>query len=463
VPFKPRLGVFIPLSFVVRSLRPVMSWDDTDVRICVRPFLATPAALVVVHTPDSSGMGLPIRVARTPLWIGRSGDVSLSGDPSLSNRHCVIHRDGEDFFVTDHESTNGSFLNDNPMPITSAPLRSADRLCIAGHVLKFLCGPDIVPRILETTARLLVYDGLTDLPNGRLCLRQVRRRLDDLQTTGSPLALVSIAVRDLGGVRDGYLDGGCNVALRTIARRLRGYFTVDCTRARVSEARFLVFVPGADQTRAPIVLGPMEAIGRAVEIGGDLVDIAVDVQLWTCPTPGEAPGFLERVVEIVQPPEYCAIFATHPSNLSFALTLNAELRHHTTRLPWLLSGCGAFTPHQLGSALGDTDGPRCIALVLSKDALLSPTIEHEIEEALHMEAITGQKVLLPITLDRYVFDSWSPTKEATKRALLDRDVFDFTKSQLDYFKFCSLVEMLVRAGERPRQPDCREGEYSAEV
>lgn len=49
--------------------------------------------------------------------IGRDdkNDIVLKDDPLISRRHALIEKDGEDYYLTDKGSTNGTYLNNNPI------------------------------------------------------------------------------------------------------------------------------------------------------------------------------------------------------------------------------------------------------------------------------------------------------------------------------------------------------------
>ncbi len=67
--------------------------------------------------------------------VGRSAlnDIACHTDPSLSRRHLVFERDGEDWTVRDLGSKNGTFVNDVRV-VDRKVIRSGDRI-MAGHTL----------------------------------------------------------------------------------------------------------------------------------------------------------------------------------------------------------------------------------------------------------------------------------------------------------------------------------------
>jgi pSer/pThr/pTyr-binding forkhead associated (FHA) protein len=50
--------------------------------------------------------------------IGRDekNDIVVKDDPLVSRRHALIEQEGGDYFFMDKGSTNGSYINNNPVP-----------------------------------------------------------------------------------------------------------------------------------------------------------------------------------------------------------------------------------------------------------------------------------------------------------------------------------------------------------
>jgi pSer/pThr/pTyr-binding forkhead associated (FHA) protein len=50
--------------------------------------------------------------------IGRDAhnDIVVKDDPLVSRRHALIEKEGDAYFIMDKGSTNGTYLNNNPLP-----------------------------------------------------------------------------------------------------------------------------------------------------------------------------------------------------------------------------------------------------------------------------------------------------------------------------------------------------------
>jgi Nif-specific regulatory protein len=76
--------------------------------------------------------------------IGReSANRICLADSSVSRRHCLIRRDGEQFQLTDLESLNGTFVND--VPVKERLLKHGDRIRIGEYNFSFMLHEGDIP------------------------------------------------------------------------------------------------------------------------------------------------------------------------------------------------------------------------------------------------------------------------------------------------------------------------------
>lgn len=80
--------------------------------------------------------GLPYRIhSGKPLTIGRAEDNDIQIDhESISNHHATVSFENGLCLLTDHHSTNGSFVNGQR--VIAAPLNAGDHLCIGAVTLE---------------------------------------------------------------------------------------------------------------------------------------------------------------------------------------------------------------------------------------------------------------------------------------------------------------------------------------
>jgi pSer/pThr/pTyr-binding forkhead associated (FHA) protein len=65
--------------------------------------------------------------------IGRDekNDIVIRGDPLVSRRHALIEKEGDRYFIMDKGSTNGTYLNNNPIAcLERVPIKSGDVIVV---------------------------------------------------------------------------------------------------------------------------------------------------------------------------------------------------------------------------------------------------------------------------------------------------------------------------------------------
>ncbi len=91
--------------------------------------------LVAMDGPQQ-GEDFRVRDGQNIIGAAPDSDIALR-DESVSSKHASVRfRDGS-FFVTDLDSTNGTFLNTGPTPVAREELKDNDLLRIGAVTLKF--------------------------------------------------------------------------------------------------------------------------------------------------------------------------------------------------------------------------------------------------------------------------------------------------------------------------------------
>lgn len=75
---------------------------------------------------------IEIRGGRTTFGRGDESDVRLD-DSGLSRLHASVYREGDRIWIVDENSTNGSFVNDDPVGASGTPLRDGDEIAIGNR------------------------------------------------------------------------------------------------------------------------------------------------------------------------------------------------------------------------------------------------------------------------------------------------------------------------------------------
>ena len=108
--------------------------------------------------------------------VGRGEDCDLQiPDHSVSRRHVQIDRTERGYSISDLQSTNGTFVNDQPAAAT--PLHDGDYVRIGNNIFRFLSGGNVEAEYHEEIYRLTIMDGLTQIHNQRYLLDFLDREI----------------------------------------------------------------------------------------------------------------------------------------------------------------------------------------------------------------------------------------------------------------------------------------------
>ena len=86
-----------------------------------------------------------------------------------------------------------------------------------------------------------------------------------------------------------------------------------------------------------------------------------------------------------------------------------------------------------------------VVLVCSRSSLNRPGVTNEIEETLQREAREGGRaILIPVTVDDYVYSDWAPSNRGIAQAVRDRVVGDFRNTLDDPVEFNISLDRVVK-------------------
>jgi diguanylate cyclase (GGDEF)-like protein len=195
--------------------------------------------------------------------------------------------------VEDLGSTNGSYVNDNP--VTKAPLRDGDFLKIGAAIFKFLTGANVEVSYHEEIYRMTIVDALTGTHNKRYFIEFLDREMARCARYGRPLSLVMFDIDHFKKINDqhGHLTG--DHVLKEIAKRLHARIRREELLARYGGEEFAAVLPETGKEGA-LEFG--EQIRQLVarepfEFEGDSLPVTISVGVATLDgEPLDAPSFI---------------------------------------------------------------------------------------------------------------------------------------------------------------------------
>jgi hypothetical protein len=92
----------------------------------------------VALTGDQKGEDFRIRDGQNVIGSAPDADIVLR-DTAVSGKHASLRYKDQKFFLTDLDSSNGTYVNDGPNPIAREELKDNDVVRIGEVSLKFKC------------------------------------------------------------------------------------------------------------------------------------------------------------------------------------------------------------------------------------------------------------------------------------------------------------------------------------
>jgi diguanylate cyclase (GGDEF)-like protein len=199
------------------------------------------ACLIHIY-PTGPAMGTRYPLAEMSTVLGREDSCQIViGDESVSRRHASIQAENGGFTVTDLQSTNGTFVNEER--ISSHKLDDGDYLHIGNCIYRFLASGNLEAEYHEELYRLAIVDALTGVHNKRYFLEFLSRELGYATRYHRYLSLAMIDLDRFKSINDqmGHLAG--DVALRDLAACVKRTVRKGDLIARYGGEEFAVVMP----------------------------------------------------------------------------------------------------------------------------------------------------------------------------------------------------------------------------
>jgi two-component system cell cycle response regulator len=200
--------------------------------------------LVVIYAPVESELGRRHVLDREVVTVGRDreNDIVLDSD-SVSRRHArVEHRDGQ-IFLTDLDSTNGTYVNDDSEPLTDYQLRRGDQVKIGDTIFKYLSGSDVEAQYHETIFNMTITDGLTDVGNKKRLDQLIQKEIPRAVRHNRELSLLMVDIDHFKEVNDTYGHLAGDSVLRDLAGILQKRLRPDDELGRYGGEEFAAMLP----------------------------------------------------------------------------------------------------------------------------------------------------------------------------------------------------------------------------
>jgi len=198
------------------------------------------------------------------ILIGRSGEAQIQlDDRGLSRRHACIAREGDEYWLEDLGSTNGTRL-DGMAVSGRVRLSNGSRIEVGGSaVLGFALYDEVEIEAARRTHDMMVRDPLTRLFNRRHMEARLRSEVAFAQRHHTPLALLMVDLDHFKDINDSAGHEGGDAVLRVVSRALERMLRGEDVLGRWGGEEFLVLARNIDKVGA---MALAERIRRGIEI-----------------------------------------------------------------------------------------------------------------------------------------------------------------------------------------------------
>jgi diguanylate cyclase (GGDEF)-like protein len=211
-------------------------------RISERPS-GKEACLVVIYGAE---LGKKYNLNSASLVVGRSSKCDIQIDQeSISRNHSKIVNTGKSILVRDLGSTNGTYVNDEP--IDEYVLRDGDLIKIGRTIFKFLTGGNIENAYHEEIYRLTTIDGLTQIFNKRYFLETLEREIARSQRYRRALSLVMFDIDHFKKINDSFGHLAGDYVLKHLASTVKAKIRREDLFARYGGEEFAIVLPEITQ------------------------------------------------------------------------------------------------------------------------------------------------------------------------------------------------------------------------
>ncbi len=184
------------------------------------------------------------------MTLGRAPTVDIVvNEQSVSRTHAQCLLQGEEVYVSDLGSSNGTFINDKKLAGKQV-LRDGDIIRIGNIVFKFFAQGNVENVFHDKIYRMATIDGGTNTFNKKYLLEAIESEFKFSRAYGRPLSLIYFDLDFFKKVNDTYGHGVGDGILRDTASLVKSVVRKDDIFCRYGGEEFVILLPSTDAKTA---------------------------------------------------------------------------------------------------------------------------------------------------------------------------------------------------------------------
>ena len=235
------------------------------------------AYLIVISGPH---VGKMFKVDQSEATVGRSSKADMYvNDVGISRKHARLVAYGNDVFVEDMESANGTYLNGDRVK-RRVQLEDGDKITLGSTtILKFTYHDRLDETFQKQMFDAALRDGLTGAYNKNFMLNHLNTELAFALRHGTPLSVIMFDVDHFKPVNDTYGHLAGDAILKRLAEISISTLRTDDIFARYGGEEFTIVSRGTTQERAAIIAERLRQIINKTDFIFDGQHIPITVSL----------------------------------------------------------------------------------------------------------------------------------------------------------------------------------------
>lgn len=242
-------------------------------------------------------VGRKFDLVEDQVQIGRDPETNhivLEAD-SVSRRHALIERQGQERTIRDLGSTNGVYVDDEPVN-TPLPLRNGMLIKIGDTILKYLKADHVEAAYFEEVFRMTVIDGLTQIANKRALDTFLSKEMARTRRHKRTLCVVMMDIDHFKNVNDSYGHLVGDQVLKDLSSTIQAGIRREELFARYGGEEFVFVLPETQLEGALIFAERIRQTVQDLRVEFDEDTIRITVSMGIALFDGDAHSTPEDVI-----------------------------------------------------------------------------------------------------------------------------------------------------------------------